>query len=343
MRCFRRKRFRSLRTCAAVLLLLGLALVLVPAPSALAFGDFDIVADVACSSCDGCGDVLFDSCGDACADACVDTCTDVGCEAFSGCAKGSSGTASLIFWIILVAIVITIVIVVNVRGNKGTAVNGERTVSPVTEAGQYKTKVDNYYFNLGYPMTKAGHPEVDRQALLNWALPLFIRMDKAWEAGDIECLLGDFTLPCWTLFNDQLQLKNMMKQRSHATEPSYFDLGIQRWEATERKEILHVWVKASRCIWTEDLNTGKVIAGSPQKPVHIFYDWTLVRTRGHRAAETDGRHCPNCGAEVDAATFARCPFCGSELARTGSAWQISAISALFQAQDIRVLERVVPQ
>ena len=340
MRCFRRKRFRSLRTCAAVFLLLGLALVLVPAPSALAFGDFDIVADVACSSCDGCSDVLFDSCGDAC----VDICADTGGEAVSGCISHTSARTQLIIWAVILAIIVAIVIAVNVKGNKGSeGEDGKRHISPVTEAGQYKTKVDNYYFNLGYPMTKAGHPEVDRQALTDWARSLFTRMDEAWEAGDIQCLLSDFTMPCWTLFNDQLQLKNMTKQRSHASKPSYFDLGIQCWEATGRREILHVWVKASRCVWTEDLNTGRIVTGSPQKPVHIFYDWTLVRARGRAAAEADDPHCPNCGAEVDAATFARCPFCGSELARTGSAWQISAINALFQTQDLRVLERVVPQ
>lgn len=311
----KKRKLRSFRTrMAAILLLLSLALLLVPLPSALGFGDFDIDSDSGGSDSGGSD---WDISG-----------------RHSSRRSGRSEPVSCL------EVGETLLILAFVLGFLMVPLAFLSMLQQKRKRFSDRKAVQNYYASLNQHAKTYLPSEAEQRELEARIKDLFIRMDEAWEAGNMDNLMKDFTLPAWTYFNAQLQLKNVLHQQTCATKPSYFDAAVRAGYIEGTKEILHVCIRASRRIWTADARTKRIISGNMALDRHICYDWKLVRPVGGISGAPFSDHCPNCGAQVDPSTFAQCPHCGTTLVYPGSDWQISTICSICQPQTAEALAAI---
>lgn len=290
----------AVKRISAFILLLSLLCLLLPMPTAGAFGDFDVDTDSD-----------------------FDTDYDSGYRDRDRRSSGRSSGDPVRIWVFIAILVVFTPISFLISKHDADRKKAKESL-------QNRNLAEAYYRKAGHPMVVPNHPEINKTELSKWVRSLFAAMDEAWQAGNMDSLLNDFTLPAWTMFNTQLQIKNALGETTCATKPTGFKAVVRTWDRADDQEILHVCITATRCIWTVRKGTGAVIAGSQTTPLTICYDWTLVRPAGGTApTEADGQ-CPNCGAQVDRATFAVCPHCQTALAYPGANWQISTISVIYQ-------------
>ncbi len=89
---------------------------------------------------------------------------------------------------------------------------------------------------------------------------------------------------------------------------------------------LTVRIWASARDWTEEVATGKVVAGSREKARRFSEYWTFLRRSGFSAAPAqDPAACPSCGAPLEIAMSGICPYCDSKITSGEFDWVLTRI------------------
>ena len=172
-------------------------------------------------------------------------------------------------------------------------------------------------------------PDFSDLAFKSYVRKLFEEMQSGWEAGDISNVRYGFLTDTWERFNTQLQMKNTRGEVTHVS-----DIYFERVEMTSFKlfELAHryettVVFEVYYNVWVT--RNGVNIQGSPSTRHRMIYRWKMERQQGVKPVK-DPHHCPNCGAELDVAAFAECPFCHTPITQKAANWQIRDIEALQQ-------------
>ena len=138
-------------------------------------------------------------------------------------------------------------------------------------------------------------------------------------------LRDDFTPDAYSQYARQLKQKNARGEHAHCVVHSA-DAAAKGWNENDHEWMVAVEITAVISAWNED-SSGNVISGSKMRDKEMRYAWVLRRPK----TETERiQHCPNCGQEVEMNAGAVCPSCGTQLAASGSGWQLSSIQAISQ-------------
>ena len=174
-------------------------------------------------------------------------------------------------------------------------------------------------------------PAYNEQELTDWCKRLFVRMQEAWEKGDITPVQYGFLPDTWNRFNTQLQMKNQRGETTHVRDIHFSRVAVQDYERTKAVEKLSVEILVEYNVWVTN-RLGENIQGTPNTRHRMNYVWTLQRPYGSVSGKKamDETHCPNCGAELDIAAFAECPFCKAQIGRKSEDWLLADITAISQ-------------
>lgn len=295
------------RVFSAVLAGLFLCLILVlPVYSALGFGDFDSGSDFGGSDSGG-----YDS----------DSYSSSRSSRSSRSSSGGSGDTTGLFGFIVLAILFYgLLFTVSGMRNKGRK-NGQGTGS-----GTADTHMDN----RAYIAMKERDLSFTEKALYEYVRKLFGEMQDGWEKGDITNVRYGFHPDTWQRFATQLKMKNDRGETTHVRDIAFNWIRVVGFRSLpgENMDRIQVRFEAEYNVWVTDQH-GKCIQGTPETRHAMTYLWTMERPDQAPAqkAPEDGAHCPNCGAELDVAAFAECPFCHTQLRQESANWVIRDIRA----------------
>lgn len=87
---------------------------------------------------------------------------------------------------------------------------------------------------------------------------------------------------------------------------------------------VRIWATARD--WTEEVKTGRVVAGSREKERRFSEYWTFLRRTGARAGPSrDPAACPSCGAPLEIGMTGICPYCDSKITSGEFDWVLTRI------------------
>jgi len=87
---------------------------------------------------------------------------------------------------------------------------------------------------------------------------------------------------------------------------------------------VRIWANARD--WTEEVATGKVVAGSREKERRFSEYWTFLRRSGFPATPArDPAACPSCGAPLEITMSGICPYCDSKVTSGEFDWVLTRI------------------
>lgn len=289
-----------------ILLSLGLCLALVlstPVQKALAFGDFDSGSDFGGDS--GGGD------------------WDYGSD--SGDGTRISGPWSVVVWIFAgIMMLLGIGWTSFILFMSFSVKSDTKTLPSNSLPGEQPADRREAFLQLD--------PEFNETELLEYVKKLFTEMQETWEAGDIGPVRYGFVPDTWNRFNTQLQMKNSRGETTHVRDIAFVETGIADFGIIAEKDRLTVRILVDYNVWITN-RKGRNIQGSPSTRHRMDYRWIMVRPAGTKtgaAGMVDRKHCPNCGAELDVAAFAECPFCKAQIGGEWQGWLLSDIQAVSQ-------------
>ena len=159
---------------------------------------------------------------------------------------------------------------------------------------------------------------------------LFREMQDCWEAGDLTNDQYGFLPDTWQRFSTQLMMKNRRGETTHVRDIVFGTIRVTGFRSlpNEGRDKMQVTFQVTYNVWTTNKD-GNNIQGTPETRHLMTYLWTMERPHSAKtqSAPPDTTHCPNCGAELDVASFAECPFCHTQLRVEVVNWVIRDIQA----------------
>lgn len=163
-----------------------------------------------------------------------------------------------------------------------------------------------------------------------WIEKLYCDMQVGWEGGNIENVRDRFDADAWNRFNQQLINKNDKKETGHTRGITFKAVKPIGVTCSGNVDTLYVKLIVELNLW--QTREDRIVSNDPSTLTYMTYEWALTRAAGIKSKSNAyvSMQCPNCGKEVDLNAFAVCPFCGTQLSRSGVTWVLANISAINQ-------------
>lgn len=241
-----------------------------------------------------------------------------------GTGSGDIGFFEIIVTLIVVAVIVAAFFGRNSIG-KHTSAPQKRTVNiPV----QNSAPLVNDLAGL-----KARDPGFSESKFLGDAANLYVRMQNAWTAKDLNPIRTRFTEELYAKSERQIQSYINNNQTNHVERVSVLGTKIVGCTKDTKNDIITVELVARIVDYVTDDRTGNVIRGDKNRELFMTYRWTFIRTLGKLTSEgetVDDKHCPNCGAPIDLNRSAVCEYCGSVCTGNEYDWVVSDIQGISQ-------------
>lgn len=242
---------------------------------------------------------------------------------------GSSGEWGFFEIAVTVFIVVVIVLAVIGRGSIGKGVSNNNR--PVNIPVNNRAPLVNDIAGL-----KQRDPGFNESKFLGDAANLYVRMQDAWTARDLEPIRTRLTEEMYAKADRQIQSYIQRSQTNHVERVSVLSTNIVGCTKDAKNDIITVELVARICDYITDDRTGNVVRGDKNKELFMTYRWTFIRTLGKLTAEdevVDDKHCPNCGAPIDLNRSAVCGYCGSVCTSGEYDWVLSDIQGISQRSN----------
>ncbi len=229
--------------------------------------------------------------------------------------------------VLIVGIVIVVIVAAGVLGKSG--MNGSNTRRNVTiQQPKPSEPLVNDIDKL-----KAKDKNFSENKFLDDASNLYVRLQDAWTNRDLTPVRNKLSAELYAKSDRQIQNYIKNNQTNHVENVSVLNCEIIGCTNDGVNDIITVKTLARIVDYTTDDNTGNVIRGDRNREVFMTYHWTFIRSLDQTsrvAGESDGKHCPNCGAPVDLNQSAVCAYCGSVLESGSYDWVLSNIKGISQ-------------
>lgn len=180
---------------------------------------------------------------------------------------------------------------------------------------------------------KAKDKNFSEEKFLDDASNLYVRLQDAWTNRDLTPVRNKLSTELYAKSDRQIQNYIKNNQTNHVEKVSVLNCEIIGCTSDEVNDIITVKTLARIVDYTTDDNTGNVIRGDKNREVFMTYHWTFIRSLDQKSklnGESDGKHCPNCGAPIDLNQSAVCAYCGSVLESGSYDWVLSNIKGISQ-------------
>lgn len=155
----------------------------------------------------------------------------------------------------------------------------------------------------------------NKEDFVSWSSDLFVKMQYAWSARDLETLRSfetpEFYEQSATQINSYIQNKRINK----IERVSVNICKLYEFHQSGDKESLSVILKSNMVDYIVDETTGDVIKGDKDTHRENTYILTFVRAKGSKThsdgSKTKTTNCPNCGAPTTITSSGKCEYCGS--------------------------------
>ena len=217
--------------------------------------------------------------------------------------------------LIYMAIGITIIIIKNLKGKHTEQVNLMRQSESNTKSVEEKVKQVDPLFSA--------------DKFMKWGSEVFVKLQTAWMNRTWEDIR---TLESTELFEQhkgQLQYLIDNKQINMMKNICVKNTQLTRYRKDGDKEVLVMILRATMRDYIIEVESNKIVQGSPNKDIQMLYSLTFVRKAGVKTMEnTEGTNtisCPNCGAPTKITNSGKCEYCGSIITTGEHGWVLDKL------------------
>lgn len=176
-------------------------------------------------------------------------------------------------------------------------------------------------------------PAFDQEKLKTKLSNLYVQMQHAWTAGNLDSLRPYFTDSFWSQMDNQLQALKQSGRTNYVDNIAVMAVDLLGYTQNDHDDIVAARISTRITDYTLDDRTGNLVSGSKDREKFMVYEYTLTRTKGmtsDKEEEMTVLNCPNCGAPLKINASAQCPYCGSVITVENHGFVISQIRALSQ-------------
>jgi hypothetical protein len=176
-------------------------------------------------------------------------------------------------------------------------------------------------------------PNFDASAFSEKLSNLYVQMQNAWQAKDIEPVRPYLTDAFYAQMERQLSAYITGKKTNRVERIAVLGVILRGYFTRDGSDHMVAELRTRITDYVVDDTTGKVISGDPSKEKFMTYEWTLSRPSGiitEKEPEMRTINCPNCGAAVSINASAKCPYCGSVITLTSHDWALYSIKGIAQ-------------
>ena len=183
---------------------------------------------------------------------------------------------------------------------------------------------------------KEKDPGFSEEDIIEKVSNLYVTLQNAWMQRDLEQLRPFLTDELFEKSDKQVQAMKQAHRTNMIERISVLSADVRGYTTDDVHDTLIIRLNTRIIDYTIDDNTKEVISGSKTAEKFLEYEWHMVRASGVQTkSETDGKdvktaNCPNCGAPIDIAHSAKCPYCGSVLHASEYSWVLSEIRGIQQ-------------
>jgi hypothetical protein len=245
-------------------------------------------------------------------------------SALSGGSGGSSGGCCS-FIVIVVIIVVVYLVITKYFGAKGTGPNGPM---PDLSAMMNQPAPDNGA--AGFAQLKADDPGFSEQAFYGRTNEMFLAIQKAWEARNMEPARRFLAEQQFQVLADGVG-EYVRNGQINKLDSIHIDRVVPVSVTREGdSDYVKVLITASVIDYTVDERTGVIVNPGvlgDGKTVKTFNEyWTLVRKVGAQTkADATIKKCPNCGGPVTDGNYVKCAYCGTMMNDPALDWVLLRI------------------
>lgn len=176
-------------------------------------------------------------------------------------------------------------------------------------------------------------PGFDATALRETLSNLYVRMQNAWTAKDIEPVRPYFSDALYQQMDRQLNAYREGRRTNYVERIAVLGLEIRGWYQEGGNDCMVASVRTRIVDYTLNDVTGELISGDRAKEKFMEYEWILQRPTGQvtvAEGDTASVHCPSCGAPLTINQSARCPYCDSVVTVAEHSWVLFAMKGISQ-------------
>ena len=249
----------------------------------------------------------------------------IGGAALGSALSGGSGGGCCGFLVLIVVVVIIFIVVSRMNKGGGSPISPEQIGAAFENMGQ-QAPVGPVTFDA----LKAADPNFSEQAFYGRVNEMFLAVQKAWEARNMEPARRFLAEQQFQVLADGVgeyvrngQINKLDSIHIDKIEP----VSVSREGDSDYVKVL---LTASVIDYTIDERTQQIVNPNvlgDGKTVKQFQEyWTLERKVGAQTkADATIKKCPNCGAPVTDGNYVKCAYCGTMMNDPALDWVLLRI------------------
>ena len=176
----------------------------------------------------------------------------------------------------------------------------------------------------------AFHPNQVEEMVSN----VYVRLQHAWTAKDIEPVRPYFSNRLFSQFSNQLKQLVDSGRTNYVDNIAVLECRARGWYEDAGGEHIIMKVRTRITDYTVEEATGRIVSGYRDRESYMEYEYTLTRSSGSKTGvqteKLQADACPNCGAPINLEQNAKCEFCGTVTEAKDYDWVISEIKGVSQ-------------
>jgi len=242
---------------------------------------------------------------------------------------GSSGGGCCTFIFIVIVIVVAYVIITRYFGAKGGGSNPD--LSAVGDlANIFNQPAPGAGAPVGFDQLKADDPNFSEQAFYGRVNEMFLAIQKAWEARNMEPARRFLSEQQFQVLADGVG-EYVRNGQINKLDSIHID-HVQPVSVTREgdSDYVKVMITATVIDYTIDERTGQIVnpsvLGDGKTPKTFDEYWTLERKVGAQTkSDATIKKCPNCGGPVTDGNYVKCAYCGTMMNDPALDWVLLRI------------------
>jgi hypothetical protein len=243
--------------------------------------------------------------------------------------SGSSGGGCCTFIFIVIIIVVVYIVITRYFGPKGKGAGAD--LSAVGDLANIFTETPSgIAAQSSFEQLKAADPNFSEQAFYGRVNEMFMAIQNAWEARNMEPARRFLAEQQFDVLNDGVQelVKNGQVNKLDGLHVDRITPVTVAHEGDS--DYVKVMVTATVIDYTVDERTGQIVnpsaLGDGKTPKTFDEYWTLVRRTGAQTkSDATIKKCPNCGAPVTDGNYVKCAYCGTMMNDPALDWVLLRI------------------
>ena len=156
---------------------------------------------------------------------------------------------------------------------------------------------------------------------------MYVDIQIAWCKRDLSSVCALLHDNLYDATAKQIQTKIEQNVVYHYEDIRVGETYLTSYAIDAQFEYLTVYLNAQMIDWQEDERTGRTLRGDKTTRWDLRYTMKFMRSvnalRHDAASYVVGTVCPNCAAQLELASSAKCPYCGAVVTTGKFGWVLS--------------------